>query len=301
MLLSELLEEYRLEMQVRKVAYSTYTNYSRYIIRFIELTNDMDIEKVTNKDVKQFVKTLQADNMKSKTINLATTSIRSLLNYAVEEEYIDKNPIHIKKMKEDDVKQITLLTEDELSRLIKYNNRAKLYTKYRDHCIIITFIDTGIRANELRNIKLEDIHEDYIDIRVTKNGKSRTAPISNTLKKAMLKLDRLREKYFTDINKVPDDYLFVSRTGKQIHRANINDVIIKACCDCGIERSKAYPHLLRHSFACLTMKNTQNIYLTSKLLGHTNTNVTELYLRGLNDEDILSMQNKFISDNLKGR
>lgn len=293
--LSELFEEYMLELQARGVAKSTYTNYKRYIGRFIQMTGDKDIEKVVNRDVKLYIKQMQADNFKSKTINLALTSIKSMFNYAVEEDYVGLNPIHQKKVNQNDLKSIDIFTDEELIKLCKYNKSSKLYTKFRDHCIILTFIDSGIRANELVNIKLADIHEDYIDIKVTKTKKYRRINISHTLKKALLKLERLRKSYFEEVDKEPQDYLFVSRTGGQLPRQNINDIIIKACEKCNISRHKAYPHNLRHSFACNIMKTSDNnIYLTSKLLGHTNIQTTQIYLRGLRDDEVLE-QSKVLS------
>lgn len=301
MLISELFEEYILELEVKGVAKSTHTNYKRYISRFIQMIGNKDIKDVTNRDVKLFIREMQNNNFKSKTINLALTSIKSMFNYSVEEGYLGINPVHQKKVNQNDLKEIDIFTTEELIALCNYNRNSKLYTQYRDYCIILTFIDSGIRAQELVNIKLEDIHEDYIDIKVTKTKKTRKINISHTLKKALLKLDRLRKSYFKQINKTPTDYLFVSRTGKKLPRQNVNDVIIKACEKCNIPRHKAYPHNLRHSFACNMMKRTSNIYITSKLLGHSNISTTEIYLRGLADDEILNTSKIYSLSDLYSR
>ena len=295
MTLSELLEEYQLEMQLQKFGVSTYRNYSRYINRFIEKVGDKDIEKVTNRDAKIFIKEMQMKEFKKKTINLALTSIKSMFNYAVSEEYLEQTPIVLKKLKEDDIKPIDILTEEELQRLCTYNKKERLYTRYRDYCMIITFIDTGARANEIINIKFDDIKDDYIELMVTKNKKVRQVPLSKTLKKALLKLDRFRTEYFNRIdNNDNDEYLFVSKTGKQLHRANVNDVIIKACKKCDIPRHKAYPHNLRHSFACLTMEHSKNVHMVSKLLGHSNISITDIYLKGFKDKNLINQAQDFI-------
>ena len=301
MLITELLEEYLLELEVKGVAKSTYTNYKRYISRFIQMIGNKDIKAITNRDAKLFIREMQNNDFKSKTINLALTSIKSMFTYATEEGYLGINPIHQKKINQNDLKEIDIFTPEELIALCNYNRNSKLYTKYRDYCIILVFIDSGIRANELINIKLEDIYENYIDIKITKTKKSRRINISHTLKKALLKLDRLRKSYFKQINKIPTNYLFVSRTGKQLPRQNVNDVIIKACEKCGINRKKAYPHNLRHSFACNMMKRTNNIYVTSKLLGHSNISTTEIYLRGLTDNEILDTSKVYSLTDLYSR
>jgi integrase/recombinase XerD len=52
---------------------------------------------------------------------------------------------------------------------------------------------------------------------------------------------------------------------------------------------KAYPHNFRHTFAVKMLKNTKDVYLISKLLGHCNVSITKEYLRGLTKLDILEM------------
>lgn len=299
-MLSELLEEYRLEMQLQKFGVSTYANYSRYISRFIAKVGDIEIDKVTNRQVRTYIKEMQSKNYKKKTLNLALTSIKSMFKYAVDEEYLEVSPILMKKLKEDDIKEIDILTEDELKKLCNYNKKERLYTRFRDYCILITLMDTGARAKELINIKLEDIKEDCIELRVTKNGKPRQVPLSKTLKKALLRLSRYRTEYFNKIDKIPHEYLFVSRTGRQLPRANLNDVIIKACEKCGIERHKAYPHNLRHSFACLTMEKSGNVHMVSKLLGHSIIAITDIYLKGFKDKNLIEQAKQYtISDGLR--
>ena len=87
------------------------------------------------------------------------------------------------------------------------------YYDIRDKTIITMFIETGIRNSELCNIKPEDIHNDFILIN-GKNHKQRVVPVTPILKKAMVKYDREKEKYFA-IRQV-ENYYFLSRTGRRL-------------------------------------------------------------------------------------
>lgn len=56
-----------------------------------------------------------------------------------------------------------------------------------------------------------------------------------------------------------------------------------------IYMNKAYPHNFRHIFTVYMLKNTKDVYLVSKLLGHCNISIIGEYLSGLNKLDILEM------------
>lgn len=70
---------------------------------------------------------------------------------------------------------------------------------------------------------------------------------------------------------------------------NIGQVVDRICKDCNILEYKAYPHNFRHTHAVMMLKNTGNVHLVSKLLGHCNLSITEEYLRGLTKDDVIEM------------
>ena len=115
--------------------------------------------------------------------------------------------------------------------------------------------------------------------------------IEKKLKKLMLRYERMKEEYFKRNKKegFMQDYYFLSRSGAKLHTTNVGQVVKRACKDLDIPMHKAYPHNFRHTFAVNMLKNTKDVYLVSKLLGHCNVSITEEYLRGLTKLDILEM------------
>ena len=80
---------------------------------------------------------------------------------------------------------------------------------------------------------------------------------------------------------------------------NVSKIVKEACDKCNIAPHKAYPHNFRHTFAVNMLKNTNDIYLVSKLLGHQSISITEIYLRGMTDSDIINMvKGHTVLDNL---
>jgi len=47
------------------------------------------------------------------------------------------------------------------------------------------------------------------------------------------------------------------------------------------------PHTCRHTFAHLQLKNGLDIYSLSRLLGHENIGITQKYLNGIRDDEVL--------------
>lgn len=52
------------------------------------------------------------------------------------------------------------------------------------------------------------------------------------------------------------------------------------------------PHTCRHTFAQMQLKNGLDIYALSRLMGHTNISITQRYLEGIKDREILKAGNK---------
>ena len=53
---------------------------------------------------------------------------------------------------------------------------------------------------------------------------------------------------------------------------------MKALCKtAGVERTKVFPHNLRHLFACLYYKVSKDLSRLADVLGHTNVNTTRIY------------------------
>lgn len=156
------------------------------------------------------------------------------------------------------------------------------YYDIRDKTIITMFIETGIRNSELCNIKPEDIHNDFILIN-GKNHKQRVVPVTPILKKAMVKYDREKEKYFA-IRQV-ENYYFLSRTGRRLTpEANENILKKRGSEICGVRVS---PHTCRHFYAQQQLQMGTDLYTISRLLGHENIQITQTYLNSLRDEEII--------------
>jgi len=152
------------------------------------------------------------------------------------------------------------------------------------------FVDTGIRLSELINLETAWIYDTNMKI-LGKGRKWRYAPMSLMLKKYMIRYERVKEKYFTKLNRnLEHDNYFLSRSGRPLTNVQIEQIVKAAGKVAGVrEDIRCSPHTLRHYAIQANLRNGLDLYSCSKIAGHENIQITKRYLEGLETENILEM------------
>ena len=192
-----------------------------------------------------------------------------MLNFAINNEYIDKIPFKFKKLKETK----TTIESIEVNDLIKILNYFKTTT--RDKKYILAFmlmLTTGVRTTELINIRNENINlkTKKIKLDFTKNGKQRNIFIVDEI------IPLLELVMNNNI------YLFNDQFNHQMTANNLRLFFKKIKKELNIEVLS--PHKLRHFYGTTIYNNSLDIYLTCNLLGHSDVRMTQIYL-DINTED----------------
>lgn len=169
--------------------------------------------------------------------------------------------------------------EKELPKVISKEKIRRLLNSIQNikHKLIIKiFYSTGIRLQELVNLKRKDIDFDrnVIYIRKGKGAKDRITLLSESIKEDLL-------KYFVSQD-FRTDYLFEGRKGKY-SKASVEKILDRFSKQIGL---KITPHMLRHSFATHLLEAGTDIRYIQKLLGHSNLETTQIYTKVANSEII---------------
>ncbi len=160
------------------------------------------------------------------------------------------------------------------------------FMEVRNRLMLMTFFDTGIRVSELIDLKLSQVKDEYILIH-GKGDKERVVPKSPLLNKWMFKYLSTRENFFA-YRRVPEN-VFLSRNGRPMTTEAIHRVIKIAGKAVGVSRDiRVSPHTCRHTFAQMQLKNGLDLYSLSRLMGHSNISITQRYLEGLRDFEVLN-------------
>lgn len=167
-----------------------------------------------------------------------------------------------------------IMTEGEIQRIINACEDGTVFGS-RDRAVIELAYGIGMRASELCNIKLRDIDTNSgLIYTCGKGSKERAIPYVGGVRKTI-------DKYIEDIrpkmNKLDLEWLFLSRTGRQMKREFLWHILQKRGKMASISSSRLHPHVLRHTFATHLLRNGMDQRTLQEILGHSSIMTTEKY------------------------
>lgn len=167
---------------------------------------------------------------------------------------------------------------DERKKIIQYiyGLNSEIGNNLIYQVSIFVMIESGVRSNELLNIKVEnvDLQQQAIYLDKTKNGKPRTVYF-NTLSMPFIKIL---------VSKRKRGYLLWNFIrNERFNKRALDYLIYKLKKVLGIQRLSA--HMFRKTFATELNKNGCPVTTIMKLLGHTTIEMTMIYLE-INDDKI---------------
>ena len=161
----------------------------------------------------------------------------------------------------------TVLSAEEITRILDSTRNLTHWT------ILATLYATGMRCNELRLMRAEDIDSKRKVIHI-RNGKGQT-PRDVTLSPVLLERLRIYWRW-----RKPQGWLFPSkqRPDHPMESKSIRHVCANAGRRAEIQRS-VHPHVFRHSFATHLLDQGADLRTIQVLLGHADIRTTARYLR----------------------
>lgn len=226
--------------------------------KFIPLSELMASD-VTRDFMDDYILHLKGTGVKAVTINTYIRGISPIIKYGMSMGLIKE--FGFKEIKTtEEIKQV--YTHEELKILLK-KPEINSFTEYRNWVIINFLMRTGIRALELRSIKIKDVdlRGSMLLVSRTKSRRQRYIPISRSLNKTLME--------YLDFRKAEsvDEFLFCNEFGQYLPRTTLQMAIIKYCTKRGVLKHSL--HLFHHTFANMWIVNQSNIFSLQKILGHS--------------------------------
>lgn len=169
------------------------------------------------------------------------------------------------------------LTKEEYFRLLKEAKRQK---NTRLCLLMQTLCATGIRVGELPFITAQAAGAGRAVVSL--KGKTRTVLIPSDLCREL-------KRYAKDRG-IESGSIFITKSGRPMDRSNILHEMKALCETAGVDRSKVFPHNLRHLFACLFYQAEKDLSRLADLLGHSSVNTTRLYTCVSGEEQIRQIE-----------
>lgn len=255
----------------------TLTAYQHDIEQFRDyLSSEFGINElkiVTHFHIRGWLAGMKGAKQTARTINRKISSLNSYYKYLLKHGYADKNPVrqlHAQRLPE---RLPVFLKESESSHLLNEVTFDEGFKGFTDRLICELFYATGMRRNELQQLKENDIEWSLRQIRILgKGNKERLIPVSPAL------LDDLRD-YIAQKKKLEaynDQFLFNLESGEPLYAGYIYRTVTRYMAETTTLKKKS-PHVLRHTFATHLLNNGANIQAIKDLLGHSSLAATQVY------------------------
>lgn len=223
--------------------------------------------------VSRFLLSLQAEARKKSSVQRAGAMLRSFARFLQYDGVTDNLPALVPlPAREKNLPQV--MTEGEIQRIMNACEDGTPLGK-RDRAFIELAYGAGMRASELCCIRLRDLDaSNEILYARGKGDKERTIPYIGAVRSIV-------EEYITDyrpkLDKSGEEWLFLSRSGRQLHRETLWVILHKRGVAAGIPRDRLHPHVLRHTFATHLLRNGMDQRTLQEILGHSSIMTTEKY------------------------
>lgn len=243
-----------------KLSWSRYVESRRKVALFItKFYNKKDI-KLKDLDLK-FIQDLEYFfktelNLKQATVYRSIQRVKKIIQFAISENYLKKDPFHLYKNKKHKT-VIIYLTDEELKRLEKHNFTQKRLQQVKDLFIFCCY--TGLAYTEMSTLTTKNIEigfdgNEWIQMIRKKTNRKISIPI---LPKAKEILDKYNNELPAISNQKFNSYL-----------KEIAELV-------GIDKKLSH-HTARKTFATTVLLfNNVPMEIVSELLGHSNMNITQ--------------------------
>ncbi len=258
----ELVDEFIRYSEVRGLSEWTIKSYRYQIGYFIEFSGEnlmcKDIVLDLLEDYILYLKE-QKSITNLVTLNSYLRNLSPIIKYGIKKRYIINDFLIPTVKGQETFKDI--YTEEELKSLLNAPSKKDFIT-FRTYTIIWVLASTGLRARELRELKIGniDLINRTITVNETKNKKPRRLPVSVSLYDVLLNYMEIRGG---DL----DDYLFPTVYNEIMAMSSLQDSVKKYCNERGVYKTSL--HLFRHTFITNAVNQNVNPLLLQRITGHS--------------------------------
>jgi integrase/recombinase XerD len=265
----------------------TVADYQLTFTRFAAYIGDTPLADITAADVQRFLEHVRAEHkLGKKTVNNIWIALSSFWTWAAVELHVphiirghvrqpDYRPPVIETYTEVQIKAMLAACQETAAWRTRNGHQARTQRSesLRDQAIIVTLIDTGVRASELCNLEIRDYNQQTgrLLVRQGKGSKDRPVFLGQTGR-------RLIWRYLAERPTAsPTDPLFPTNTNRPLERNNLRKTLQRIGERAGV--TNVTIHRFRHTFAVTFLRNGGSLLELQEMLGHEKMETVRIYAK----------------------
>ena len=279
----DIIEAFKNYLSVeRNYAHLTIENYLRdvkdfeaFIIR--EELSDSLLEVKRDRLARHYLSYLDSKAYARKSIARKISSLRGFYAFLVREKKIDVNVFEALELPKIPKRLPHIIHDEDIEHLFKSIDRLKPLG-FRNYVLLDMLFSCGLRASELIEMTIKDIHIDRGQILIHgKGSKDRYLPLHNHLIQDLKHyLTYTRPILLSKGHNASIPYVFINYKGTPLTVRGLQ-LIIKQIIKLSGETYQLHPHMLRHAFATTLLNHGADLRVVQELLGHSHLKSTQIY------------------------
>jgi site-specific recombinase XerD len=208
--------------------------------------------------------------------------LKAFCSWLIEEGELDDTPFRRVKTPKVPKQQVHPLTPEEVRALIdackRHRGGQQLGPQWdlRDLALVLTLLDTGLRLGEVLGMTRNSVSPSGRLVVLGKGRKERAVQVGDKTRRALHRWEQARGDDHLDA-------LWIGIHRRPLTREGIADIIEDRSRMAGIRH--VHPHLLRHTFGPMFVRNGGDSFTLQQILGHTSLDMTRRYVM-LADSDV---------------
>ena len=273
MLINSFLDYLNFEKKYSKHTITAYKNDLTSFQEFCQSEfNDSAISKVNYAQIRHWIVSLVNSKVTNRTINRKISSLKSFYKFLQKTKQIEESPL-AKHSALKIAKRVQVpFSEKEIANVISVQVESNNFESVRNKLIVELLYSTGMRRNELINVKINDVDFSNETVKVLgKRNKERFIPLLSSVKKSLKKYLALRNEIDSS-----EPYLLLTKKGKKTYDTLVYRIINNYFSSVSSKVKKS-PHVIRHSFATHLLNEGADLNSVKELLGHSSLASTQVY------------------------
>ena len=273
--IAQFIEYMQIEKSASKLTIQAYHKDLEQFYKFLQAEDIKSWQDVHYGVIRHYLTLLYENGLSKRSVTRHLSSLRSFYHFLMRESVVEHNPFKQVQLPKAEKAIPEFFYEEELEPLFTISD---IHTPLgqRNQVIIELLYAAGLRVTELIQIKKEDIDFQLETLYVLgKGNKERYVPFGRKAAEALKTyLEGGREELMKKVEE--HQFLLVNQNGRPITARGVRHILNKMMEDAAMTQN-IYPHKLRHSFATHLLNNGADLRSVQELLGHSKLSSTQIY------------------------
>jgi len=234
-------------------------------------------------DIRLFLLSMQ-QGRKPGTVHIYYRSLKTFYNWLVNEGILKQSPMANVRGPRLPKVLIHPFTHQDIENLMLLCAGSK-FLDLRTRAMLLVFLDTGIRLEEMSRIQLGNIDFNNGTIYIYgKGSKERLVRVGKKTQKALLRYLLTRD------DELPS--LWLTEEKRPMTRNGVKVSVERYCRKAVVSGARPSCHTFRHTASILYLRNGGDLFTLQIMLGHSNLETTRRYASSLGAEDMIRIHAK---------